>query len=494
MAHLLGIDFGTSSVKALLTDTDGRRLAVAAREYPIYTPQPGYAEQNAEEWWTAAQEAVREVISSNPGIDVKAIGLCGQMHGGVLIDKKGAPVSPAIIWADQRTTAEVEFMKATFGAEALAQIVGTLPATGFMGPILLWLKEHQPEVLERAATFLLPKDYARLKLTGTVGTDASDASATALFDVRKRDWSEAVVSRLGLPAHLLPKVSESGDIVGGLLPDAAAALGLRAGIPVAAGSADQAAQGVGNGLLNPGFGSVTLGTGGQVVAPLTEPAIDPQLHTFCHALPDRWYVMGAMLAAGLSLRWLRNLLDLQNNAHAYEGLAQLAAQTSPGTDGLLFLPYLIGERSPLNDPLASGTFVGLSLPHQRGHLARAIMEGVAFALRQIIETMGARGIQPERFLAAGNGLGSPVWRQIAADILGRPLALSSGGEHTALGAALVAAKGAGLINDFPPPAISDQITEPNLALTAFYTERYELFKETYSQLEDIMHRLKANLV
>jgi xylulokinase len=492
MAHLLGIDFGTSSVKALLTDTGGRRLAVASREYPIYTPQPGYAEQNAEEWWTAAQEAVRAVTGSNPGIDVKAIGLCGQMHGGVLIDEKGVPVAPAIIWADQRTTAEVKLMKATFGAEALAQIVGTLPATGFMGPILLWLKQHQSDVLERAATFLLPKDYTRLKLTGTVGTDASDASATALFDVRKRDWSEEVVSKLGLPDHLLPRVSESGEIVGALLPEAAEALGLRAGIPVAAGSADQAAQAVGNGLLNPGFGSVTLGTGGQVFTPLTEPNIDPQLHTFCHALPNRWYVMGAMLAAGLSLRWLRNLLDLQSNAHAYESLAQLAAQTSPGADGLLFLPYLIGERSPLNDPLASGTFVGLSLLHQRGHLARAIMEGVAFALRQIIETMNARGIQPERFLAAGNGLGSPVWRQIAADILGKPLALSSGGEHTALGAALVAARGAGLINDFPPPAISDQITEPNPALASFYDERYGLFKESYGQLATIMHRLKAN--
>jgi xylulokinase len=494
MAHLLGIDFGTSSVKALLTDTEGRRLAVAAREYPIYTPQPGYAEQNAEEWWTAAQAAVREVTSSNPGVDVKAIGLCGQMHGGVLIDAKGAPVSPAIIWADQRTTAEVELMKATFGAEALANIVGTLPATGFMGPILLWLKQHQPEVLERAAAFLLPKDYTRLKLTGTVGTDASDASATALFDVRKRDWSQAVVSKLDLPSHLLPKVSESGDIVGELLPDAAEALGLRSGIPISAGSADQAAQAVGNGLLNPGFGSVTLGTGGQVFAPLTEPNIDPQLHTFCHALPDRWYVMGAMLAAGLSLRWLRNLLDLQNDAHAYESLAQLASQASPGADSLLFLPYLIGERSPLNDPLASGTFVGLSLLHGRGHLARAIMEGVAFALRQIIETMTARGIQPERFLAAGNGLGSPVWRQIAADILGKPLALSSGGEHTALGAALVAAKGADLITDFPPPAVTDQITEPNPARASFYTERYELFKASYSQISDIMHRLKSSRI
>ncbi len=491
--HLMGIDLGTSSVKAVIIDTDGQVVARAGAEYPIHTPQPGYAEQNPREWWQAAVQAVRAALPQVTDVNIQAIGLCGQMHGVTLIDAVGDVVRPSIIWADQRTVQQVQHMQDSIGAETLSRIAGTLPAAGFMGPTLLWLAQHEPASLQRTHAVLLPKDYLQLCLTGSIATDATDASATAIFDITRRTWSADILAALNLPTHFLPPVYESTHIVGKLTEKAAAALGLPAGIPVVAGCADQSAQAVGNRLTTPGTISVTLGTGGQVFAPLTQPITDASLHTFCHAVPGGWYMLGAMLSAGLSLRWLRDTLGLEASTNSYELLARLAAEVPPGADGLLFLPYLIGERAPLMDARASGVFVGLSLRHGRGHLARAIMEGVGFALRHIIETMMTAGVPVNQVLAAGNGLASPVWRQIVANILNRPLHLSEQSEHTGSGAALIAGIGAGIYPDFtslPPIPAASAITPPDATQAAFYDQRYRLFLQVYPALKPVMHALK----
>lgn len=493
MTRLLGIDLGTSSVKAVVIDEQGSVLGVGMHEYPILTPQPGHAEQNPHEWWQASVVAVRQALdaAAQKGPDaIAGIGLSGQMHGAVLVDGAGQPIGHAVIWPDQRTVAEVAEIKERIGSARLSEVAGTLPATGFYGPTLLWLLHNDPVRLERCAACLMPKDYLRLRLTGEINSEASDAAATALFDIRARQWSAEIVRALGLPERVLPPVLEAYQIAGDLRPAAADELGLTAGIPVAAGCADQAAQAVGNGLLDPGIGSVTIGTGGQQFAPLAEPRADPRLHTFCHAAPGRWYLLGASLAAGLSLRWLRNTLGMAGDPAAYEKLAALAGEIPAGADGLLFLPYLVGERAPLMDPLARGGFVGLTLRHTPGHMARAIMEGVAYSMRHIFEIM--TGLVPiNELLASGNGLGSAVWRQIAADVLNRPLRLATAGERAGVGAALLGGIGAGIYRDFSdlPRAQATEITEPQHP--AAYEAMYRLFVETYPALRPIMHRLSS---
>ncbi|MBX3065279.1 MAG: xylulokinase [Anaerolineae bacterium] len=403
MAHLLGIDLGTSSVKAVIIDERTRLLGVGGAEYPISVPQPGYAEQAPEQWWQATIKAVKQACTAANTTDISAIGFCGQMHGGVLIDQYGVAIAPAIIWADQRSAEVLEEFTATVGQDRLVTQAGTAPAAGFMGPTLLWLKRHQPEMLDAAEAIVLPKDYVRCRLIEEIDTDASDASATALFNIHDLRWSTDMIKALELPLTLFPTITESETVVGVLSPAAAEALGLPAGIPVVTGCADQPAQALGNGLINPGVGSITLGTGGQIFVPQSAPTTDPQLrlHTFCHAPADRWYTLGAMLSAGLSLRWLRDTLGMENDPDAYTKLSALAASVNPGADGLLFLPYLIGERAPLNDPHASGAFIGLQLGHGVGHLARAVMEGVAFALRSILDVMTEMQLTPPEFLASG---------------------------------------------------------------------------------------------
>lgn len=491
MPHLLGIDLGTSSVKAVIIDESARVLGVGNSEYPILTPQPGHAEQNPDDWWRATAQAVRQATQAAGDPAIAGIGLCGQMHGPVLIDAALEPLGAAIIWPDQRCVAEV----AEIAALPFGQIAGTAPATGFMAPTLLWLRRHDPARLDRARAALLPKDYLRLRLTESIGSEASDASATALFDIARRTWSDEIVKALDLPGHLLPPISDSAAVVGEVIESAAASLGLQAGIPVVAGCADQAAQAVGNALIDPGVGSVTLGTGGQLFMSLAAPQVDPglRLHTFCHAPAQRWYLLGAMLAAGLSLRWLRDTLGMKGDPDAYPKLAALAAEVPPGSEGLLFLPYLVGERAPLMDPLARGCFVGLTLRHGPGHLARAIMEGVAFAMRQILEVMDSAATRSPgaALLASGNGLGSPVWRQIAADIFNRPLRQTPGGERSGVGAALLAGIGIGVYNDYADLsrviALPSAQTEPQYACRAVYDAQYGRFMQLYPLLRPIMH-------
>lgn len=487
---LLGIDLGTSSVKAALFDLNGVLLGAGSREYPILTPEAGHAEQDPIVWWNATCEAVRQAYQNADRPSVIGIGLSGQMHGFALIDRSGDPVGNAIIWPDQRTAAQVEQMQRIFTQNQFAEKVGTAPATGFMGPTLLWLAEHDPGRLERAASVLLPKDYIRYRLTGTIGTDASDASATAIFDVTERDWSKSLIETLGLPHGLLPKVSESTDQIGTLTVEAAEMLGLNSGIPVVAGAADQAAQAVGNGILTPGAGSVTIGTGGQMFILLDAVRVDPRLrlHTFCHAFRDRWYMLGAMLSAGLSLRWLRDTVGLTDHPNAYGRLSAEAELVNPGADGLIFLPYLVGERSPLMDSSARGAFVGLTLRHTRGHMARAIMEGVAFALRHILETMRDAGAEVYELLASGNGLASPVWRGIAADVLGVPLLSINSGERASRGAALLSGLGIGALDIHDLQRITSEDrprTLPDPIRQARYATIYAEFRALYPALRNL---------
>jgi xylulokinase len=356
---------------------------------------------------------------------------------------------------------------------------------------LFWLQKHQPQLLDRTLTFLIPKDYVRFKITGELETDESDASATGIFDVGRRIWADEVIARLKLPRSIFPKTRASSDLVGHLTKSAATELGLAPGIPVSAGSSDQPAQAVGNGLIDPPLGSVTIGTGGQVFVPLTKPLFDPKLrlHTFCHAHPERWYLLGAMLSAGMALRWFRSILG--SDRFSYAELDQQAAEIEPGCEGLMFLPYIVGERSPIMDPRAKGSFVGLALRHGPAHMIRALLEGVAFALRQIIETMEGCGAKLPRLVASGNGLASPLWRQILADVLARPLFRGRdeyAAERAGVGAAMIGGIGAGVFKGYEETRLLAPVFDVVTAPTPEQADRYEA---AYHRFLDLYPRLKS---
>lgn len=500
MALLLGIDIGTSSVKGVLFDTETSRVAaVGQREYPIHKPAPDRAEQDPEDWWRATVDVVRQVTTAAGRTDVAAIGLCGQMHGFAMVDEKKQSIHPAIIWADQRSAAEVEALIGMLGAERYTQIAGTLPATGFMAATLLWLKRHEPALLDRIRTVLLPKDYMRLKLTGELGSDPSDAAATGLFDITARGWSAEIIGAAGLPSGIFPAILDSQAVAGELTTSAAAELGLRAGIPVAVGSADQPAQGIGNGIIAPGKAAISVSSGGQVVTPIVprvgaQIPTDARLHVFNHALPGMWYILGAILSAGLSLRWLRGVNGLEAmGGAAYAQFSAEAETVTAGANGLIFLPYLTGERTPLMDAKARGGYIGLTAYHERGHLARAVMEGVAFALRQALEISVGLGGQVESVVATGGGMESAVWRQILADVLDLPLQKTLMSEQTGTGAALLAGVGVGVYGSFEEAGRLMQHygapTTPNAANRAVYDTLYAEFTGLYPKLREDFHRL-----
>lgn len=506
MSLLLGIDIGTSSVKGVLFDPDSVSvIAVANREYPIHKPAPDRAEQNPDDWWNATVEIVRQVIQRAGQRDVVAIGLCGQMHGFAMVDSSHQPIHPAIIWADQRSAAECDELIDLLGAERYAAIAGTLPATGFMASTLLWMRHHDLVLLDRIHQVMLPKDYVRLKLTGNIATDPSDAAATALFDISSAAWSPEIIDSAGLPAAIFPPVLASHALAGELTTEAAAALGLPAAIPVVVGSADQPAQGIGNGIIandEVARAAISISSGGQVVTPIirhdTNPIpTDPRLHVFNHAIPGMWYILGAILSAGLSLRWLRHISGLDEmGSKAYELFSAEASAVRPGANGLLFLPYLTGERTPHMDSKARGGFIGLSAYHERGHLARAVMEGVAFALRQALEITISLGGEVESVIATGGGMESPIWRQILADTLGLPLQKSLMSEQTGIGAALLAGVGIGMYSNFEEAGRQMQHygtpTEPIAAnralydaLFAEYTSLYPILRASFHTLSDL---------
>jgi xylulokinase len=445
MASVLGIDISTTATKAVLIDEAGTVRGVGTTEYGYEVPQPLWSEQSPNLWWDGAIEAIRFVLASTGtrGSEVVAIGLTGQMHGLVLLDAANDILRPAILWNDQRTAAECDAIREAVGPERLIAITGNDALTGFTAPKLVWVRDHEPDVWRRVAHVLLPKDFVRLHLTGDHAIDKADGAGTILFDLAARDWSTVVVDALQIDRRWLPETFEGPAITGSVTAAAAEATGLRAGTPVVAGGGDQAANAVGLGAVEPGTPALSLGTSGVIFAPTDRRIVEPhgRVHAFCHAVPDRWHLMSVMLSAAGSLRWFR---DTAAPGVGYADLTDAAGDIPAGSDGLWFLPYLSGERSPYPDPLARGAFVGLTVGHDRRHLTRAVLEGVAFGLRDGLDLMVEAGMPvPTRIRASGGGTASPVWCQILADVLEAEIATVATTEGAAYGAGVLAAVGAG---------------------------------------------------
>jgi xylulokinase len=442
---LLGIDVSTTGAKALLIDPGGNVVASATTPLSLSTPRPLWSEQDPRDWWQGVRQSIRQVLegSGAASSSIFTIGLTGQMHGLVLLDEGGDVLRPAILWNDQRTGAQCDAIRARLGRERLIRITGNDALTGFTAPKILWVQENEPEIFARARHILLPKDYIRYKLTGDYAIDKADGSGTILFDLERRDWSGEVLAALDIPAGWLPPTFEGPQITGAVSAQAAEQTGLPQGTPVVGGGGDQAAQAVGVGAVQPGIIALTLGTSGVVFASTETALIEPQgrLHAFCHALPDRWHLMGVMLSAAGSLQWYRDTLA---PGTGFNELVEEARAVPAGSEGLLFLPYLTGERTPHPDPLARGAWIGLTVRHGRAHLTRAVLEGVAFGIKDsftLIRSAGSAAIEQVRI--SGGGARSALWRQILADVLEVELVTVNTTEGAAFGAALLASVGAG---------------------------------------------------
>lgn len=498
--HLLGLDLGTTGVKALLITPDGQVVASATRDYPLSTPYPNWSEQDPADWWDATCAAIRDVLERDPaGVSaVAALAISGQMHGATLIDKNGAVVRPCILWNDGRTSAQCdEIVERVGGLSRLLTLTSNPALVGFTAPKLLWVRQHEPEAFARARTLLLPKDYINYRLTGMLQTEVSDASGTLLFDVQRRQWSADMMAALDLSTDLLPPCSESIAIVGRVTPEAAARCGLLAGTPVVAGGADNACAAVGTGVVAPGTALSSTGTSGTIVAPTTSGAADPagRAHTFCHAIPETYYVMGVMLSAGGALRWYRDALTTMGTPIAYDVLTDAAAGVPLGAEGLLFLPYLAGERTPHADPLARGVFFGLSLRHRQPHLTRAVLEGVTLGLRDSVEIIRALGGNLSVMRATGGGARSALWRQIQADVFNAEVVTVNSSEGPAFGAALLAGTGVGVYASVSEAAARTvrptSSTLPQAAAVDRYNSLYALYARLYPDLRDGFHALAA---
>lgn len=446
---LLGIDLGTTGSTAIVLEPDGTIVAEASHGVAPDVPQPSWSEQDPADWWQATVASIRAVLADEDVASdaIAGVGLTGQMHGLVLLDDDGEVLRPAILWNDQRTGPECEAITERVGREQVVEHTGNPVLPGFTAPKIEWVRTHEPDVYDRTAAFLLPKDYVRYRLTGTRATDVSDASGTSLFDVEHRRWSEAMCEAVGVPEAWRPTVTESATASARIHEDAAAATGLPEGTPVVGGAGDQAAQAVGTGVVAAGSAVVTLGTSGVVFAPTDAYRVDPEgrLHAFCHAAPGTWHLMGVMLSAAGSLRWYVDLFnDLMAGPDAdrnYEQLLGEAESVPAGAEGLLFLPYLSGERTPHADPNARGVFFGLHHRHERAHLTRAVLEGVAFGLRDSFELMKKQGVAPDSIRVSGGGARSPLWRRILASVLDVPLVHTTTPHGAAVGAALLAGVG-----------------------------------------------------
>ena len=441
----LGIDVGTSGTRALVIDPSGRIVGSATTEHvPFATPRSGWAEQDPADWWRATGDAVRGALAGAglDGAGIAAVGLSGQMHGSTLLDDKDQVVRPALLWCDQRTGAECDAITAKVGAARLIELTLNPALTGFTLPKLLWVRRHEPVLWARVRSVLLPKDYVRFRLTGERATDVADASGTLLFDVANRRWSAEIAGLLDIDLALLPRAFESPDVTGTVSAAGAAATGLRPGTPVVAGGGDQAAGAVGMGIVEAGLVSATIGTSGVVFAATSKPALDPKgrVHTFCHAVPGMWHVMGVTQGAGLSLRWLR---DMMGGGLTYDQLCEAAAGVPPGCDGARWTPYLMGERTPHLDPDARAALAGLTASHTRGHLVRAVLEGVTFSLQDSFAIFAEMGVPVSGVRLGGGGAKSPLWRQIQADVYGHPAEIVEAEEGAAYGAAILAGVGAG---------------------------------------------------
>jgi xylulokinase len=493
MSHVLGIDTSTTATKAVLVDEDGAVVGIGAAEYGFDSPRPTWSEQEPALWWDGTVGAIRSVLRTT-GADpasIAAIGLTGQMHGLVLLDAADRVLRPAILWNDQRTAHACEEIREAVGFERLVEVTGNDAVTGLTAPKLVWVRDHEPDVWARAAHVLLPKDYVRLELTGEHALDKADGAGTLLFDLAARDWSDEILAALRIPREWLPPTHEGPVVTGLVTARAAAATGLREGTPVVAGGGDQSANGVGVGAVAPGVVALSLGTSGVIFAATDAPLYEPRgrVHAFCHALPGRWHLMSVMLSAAGSLRWFR---DTVAPGESFEELVASAADVQAATEGLFFLPYLSGERSPHPDPLARGAFLGLNLGHDRRHLLRAVLEGVAFGLRDGLDLMIAAGMPaPSQVRASGGGVASPLWRQILADVLDTELATVNTTEGAAYGAALLATEAAGWFRSVEAATgalvRSTPVASPGPE-AARYRDAHATYRELYPALRPFFHR------
>ena len=493
MGLVLGIDVSTTATKAVLVDQAGAVRGVGTAEYGSSAPHPLWSEQDPEAWWDGAVVAIGSALAAAgaSGDDVVAVGLTGQMHGLVLLDEADRVLRAAILWNDQRTAAECDLIRAAVGPARLIEITGNDALTGFTAPKLLWVRDHERDVWRSVAHVLLPKDYLRLRLTGEHALDKADGAGTLLFDLAARDWSAEVLDALDIPAAWLPPTFEGPQVTGTITAEAAAATGLRPGLPVVAGGGDQAANAVGLGIVGPGDMALSLGTSGVVFAATDRPLFERRgiVHAFCHAVPGRWHMMSVMLSAAGSLRWFRDALaaDLDFGA-----LVETATGVEAAKDGLFFLPYLTGERSPYPDPFARGAFVGLTLGHDRRHLTRAVIEGVAFGLRDGLDLMLAAGLPaPEMIRASGGGIASPLWRSVLADVLDTEIATVSTTEGAAYGAAVLAAVGVGWYPDVEAATTAlvrvTPVAAPGAGAAA-YRDAHARFRALYPALAPTFER------
>lgn len=488
--NFLGIDLGTSSVKIIAMKQDGKVIASVSKEYPVFYPQAGWAEQNPEDWWDATKEGIKELIERNnlDKASIKSIGFSGQMHGLVALDENNEVLLPAILWCDQRTQEECDYITELLGQEKLSKYTGNKALTGFTAPKVLWVKKHRPEIYNKIKHIMLPKDYIRFMLTGEYASEVSDASGTLLFDVENRTWSKEMLKALEIPENLMPKCYESYEVTGKVTKEAALLTGLQEGTLVVGGGGDQAAGAVGTGTVESGIISVAMGTSGVVFSSQKTYAVDSEnrLHSFCHANGE-WHVMGVMLSAAACLKWWVEDVN-KGDSKTFDELLAEAEKVPAGSEGLIFLPYLMGERTPYNDPNAKGCFIGLSITHTRAHMTRAILEGVAFGLKDSLEMIKDLNMPINEVRVSGGGAKSKLWRQILSDIFEARVDMINSVDGPSYGAAILAAVGAGAyesVNEACRKMIKiTESIEPNLSNKEQYKKMYKVYHSLYNNLKD----------
>ena len=508
MKYLIGIDVGTTGTKTILIDENGNLIASSLVEYPLYTPKPKWAEQDPEDWWRGTVESIKSVMDQSKvkPEDVSGLGLSGQMHGLVLIDKDHKVLRPAILWCDVRTTEQCNYITEKVGKELLVKSTCNPALEGFTAPKVIWVRDNEPGIYEKAFKMMLPKDYVRFRLTGEIASEVSDAAGTILFDVRNRKWSQEVLDRLEIDYDLMPPCYESIDVCGKITPKVAEMTGLKPGTPVVGGGADNACTAVGNGIVVTGKTSASIGTSGTMLTPTDTPEVDPGLraHTFCHCVPNKWYVMGVMLQAGGAFRWFRDTLGdkekelaQEKGVDPYEILTEKAAQVEPGCEGLIFLPYLIGERTPHGDANAKGVFFGLTLRHGKNHLVRSVMEGVTYGMRDSLEIIKGLGLDVGQITATGGGARSKFWRQMQADIYNAEVVTINIAEGPAFGAAILAGVGSKVYNNIQE-ATNEIVkvtsrTQPDEDNKKIYDEYYNIYRSLYPALKPEFDKVSATV-
>lgn len=494
MTYFIGIDASTTATKALLIDQEGKVVGVALQEYPYETPEPLWSEQSPSLWWDAAKTSIRQVIleSGVKGEDVAGIGLTGQMHGLVLLDQDGEVLRPAILWNDQRTGSQCDAIREKMGKGNFIRISGNDPVTSFTLPKILWVQENEPEIWEKTRQILLPKDYVRYKLTGEYAMDRGGGSGTILFNISKRDWSHQLLDTFNIPHEYLPKTYEGTEQTSVVSDQVADELGINPGVPVFGGGGDQQASAVGTGAVREGIVSISLGTSGVIFATTDKPFIDTEgrMDTFCHSVPNKWNLMGVMLSAGGSLRWYR---DTYYKDSSYENLLLGIDSIEPGSEGVYFLPYLTGERTPYADPNARGAFIGMTVRHNANHLTRAVIEGISFGLRDCFELIKNAGVKKiHQVRVTGGGAKSPIWRQILADVLNSEIVTVNTTEGAAYGAALCALVGSGEYDsleeacDLAVKVVDSTAPDKNVPA---YDQVYDIFHDLYPTLKNTFTRI-----